>query len=153
MEQNGNEQKKERHTISLDEWFSSFALEIELFDEDSFLKIKETLTRIGVSSSKEHKLYQSCHILSKRDKYFLVHFKELFCLDGKGVDISENDILRRNCIACLLEEWGMLSIVNPENIRENKLPVTAIKVLKYAEKDEWELIPKYQIGNKNKKRY
>ena len=150
MEQNGNE-RKERHTISLSDWYDRFSLEIELPDDDAFLKIKETLTRCGVSSARDKKLYQSCHILSKRNKFFLVHFKELFSLDGKPVDISENDIMRRNTIASLLSEWGMFTVVDFENINNNKLPVTAIKILKYNEKEDWDLISKYSIGSKNKR--
>lgn len=148
-----NEQK-ERVPILLGEWYENFALEVELIDEQAFLKIKETLTRIGVSSNKsnkEQKLFQSCHILSKQNKYYIVHFKELFALDGRPVDISKEDVGRRNTIACLLEEWGMIKIVNPKFVNENRLPVTSIKVLKFADKDKYDLVAKYQIGNIKRK--
>jgi len=137
----------ERVPILLGEWYEHFALEIELADEQAFLKIKETLTRIGVSSNRDKKLFQSCHILSKKDKYYIVHFKELFALDGRAVNISKEDIGRRNTIACLIEEWGMIKIVDKDFVNENRLPITSIKVLKYAEKEDYELVAKYQIGN------
>lgn len=142
--------EKERRTISLGEWYTNFALEVELIDDDSFLKIKETLTRIGMLSSKDKRLFQSCHILFKQDRYYIVHFKELFALDGRSVDFSKNDIGRRNTIAGLLEEWGMLTIRNHNKIKDNYLPVTSIKVIKHSEKPDYELIAKYQIGNINK---
>jgi hypothetical protein len=138
--------EKQRETISLQEWYDGFALEVELIGDDAFLKVKETLTRIGVSSNKDKKLFQSCHILSKQNKYYIVHFKELFALDGRAVDISREDVHRRNTIACLLDEWGMIKIVDGE-VFDNRLPITAIKVLKYAEKDNYELVAKYQIGH------
>lgn len=141
----------ERVPILLGEWYKHFALEVELADEQAFLKIKETLTRIGVSSNKDKKLFQSCHILSKQDKYYIVHFKELFALDGRAVDISKDDVGRRNTIACLIEEWGMIKIKNKEFVNINRLPVTSIKVLKFSEKDDYELIAKYQIGNIKRK--
>lgn len=137
----------ERYTISLDEWYDKFALEVELTSDDVFLSIVETLTRIGVSSIHEKKLYQSAHILHKRDKYYIVHFKELFALDGRPVNITDDDIKRRNTIAALLEEWGMIKIIDREYVNNNKLPISAIKVIKYADKDKYELIAKYQIGN------
>lgn len=140
-------ERVERIPILLGEWYEHLALEVELADEQAFLKIKETLTRIGVSSNKEKKLFQSCHILSKQDRYYIVHFKELFALDGRAVDISKEDIGRRNTIACLLEEWGMIKIKDHDFVNSNRLPVTSIKVLKFAEKDDYELIAKYQIGN------
>jgi hypothetical protein len=139
-----NERKRVR--IPLDEWYNFFALEVELVGDDAFLKVKETLTRVGVSSNKNKKLFQSCHILSKKDKYYIVHFKELFALDGRAVDISEEDIQRRNAIACLLDEWGMIKIID-RKVFDNRLPVNAIKVLKYSEKDDYELIAKYKIGH------
>jgi len=118
-----------------------------IFDEpDNFLKIKETLTRIGVSSRKSNKLYQSCHILHKRGKYYIVHFKELFALDGLSTDLSVSDIGRRNTIASLLNEWGLLEIVDPDVVVEPRVSMSQIKILSYKEKDEWELIPKYHIG-------
>lgn len=147
-------EKTERVPILLGEWYEHFALEVELADEQAFLKIKETLTRIGVSSNKsnkEQKLFQSCHILSKQDKYYIVHFKELFALDGRGVDISKEDVGRRNTIACLLEEWGMITIKDKEFVNSNRLPVTSIKVLKFSEKEDYELVAKYQIGNIKRK--
>ncbi len=137
----------ERNQISLGEWYDNYALEVELTDDQSFPKVMETLTRIGVSSNRDKKLFQSCHILSKQDTYYIVHFKELFALDGRAVDISKDDIGRRNTIASLIEQWGMIVIKNKEKAEENRLPVTSIKVLKYAEKEDYELIAKYQIGN------
>ena len=122
-------------------------VEIELEHEDDFLKIKETLTRIGVSSRKENKLYQSCHILHKKGRYYIVHFKELFALDGLPTDITENDIARRNTIANLLEEWELLDIVNPEQAEEPVANIGQIKILAHKDKDKWELVPKYHIGN------
>ena len=121
-------------------------LEIRLYEPDDFLKIKETLTRIGVSSRKEKKLYQSCHILHKRGKYYIVHFKELFALDGLPTEIVENDIGRRNSIARLLEEWELLEIVSPEKTKEPEVPISQIKILPFKEKGDWELCPKYHIG-------
>jgi hypothetical protein len=118
-------------------------LEIEFKESDDFLKIKETLTRIGVASRKDNKLYQSCHILHKQGKYYLVHFKELFKLDGKPADISDNDIERRNAIAKLLSEWGLLSLVEPIGAIA---PMNQIKIISYKDKDKWELISKYNIG-------
>lgn len=140
-----------RELIQLGEWYRKFALEVELCDDQMFLKIVETLSRMGVSSNKTKKLFQSCHILSKKNKYYIVHFKELFALDGRAVDISEEDIGRRNTIASLLEEWGMIKIVDHAFIDDNKLPVSAIKVIKYFEKPDYELITKYQIGNIKKR--
>ena len=140
----------ERKSIDLDEWYDDYALEVELMDDQMFLKIMETLSRMGVSSNKTKKLFQSCHILFKKQKYYIVHFKELFALDGRTVDISDEDIGRRNTIASLLEEWGMIKIVHPEYIKENKLPVSSVKVIKYQDKSKYELITKYQIGNVKK---
>lgn len=123
-------------------------VEIELTEQDDFLKVRETLTRIGVSSRKEKVLYQSCHILHKQGRYYLVHFKELFALDGKPSNISENDIQRRNAIAVLLEEWGLLNILNPKIMEDNIAPIHQIKIISFKEKDDWELIAKYNIGKK-----
>ena len=120
-------------------------IEIGLEQPDDFLKVKETLTRMGVASRKERKLFQSCHILHKQGKYYIVHFKELFALDGKPTDFSENDEARRNAITNLLQEWGLVSIISG-NTLENIAPLNQIKILPYAEKVEWELIPKYNIG-------
>lgn len=122
-------------------------LEVTLPDEDSFLKVKETLTRIGVSSKHKKALFQSCHILHKRGKYYILMFKELFRLDGKSANITESDIARRNTIARLLEEWGLLTVVNKEKIAM-QAPMSHIKIIPYSEKDEWELIAKYTIGKK-----
>jgi len=123
-------------------------IEVTLNKQDDFLKVRETLTRIGVSSRKEKVLYQSCHILHKQGHYYLVHFKELFALDWKPTNISENDIQRRNSIAKLLEEWGLVAIVNPNLIGEEIAPLHQIKIIAFKEKDEWDLIPKYNIGKK-----
>tara|TARA_B100001059_G_C17612314_1_gene465210 strand:+ start:298 stop:714 length:417 start_codon:yes stop_codon:yes gene_type:complete len=133
------------NTISIDE-----LVEIELFEDDDFLKIKETLTRIGVSSRKENKLYQSCHILHKRGKYYIVHFKELFALDGLPSNITDNDIARRNTIANLLEDWELLEIVNQEQTEEPVASIAQIKIISHKEKGDWELCPKYHIGNRKK---
>jgi len=122
-------------------------IEVLLNEQDDFLKVRETLTRIGVSSRKEKVLYQSCHILHKQGQYYLVHFKELFALDGKPSNISENDIQRRNAIAKLLEEWGLVKIVNPTVIEE-VAPLHQIKIISFKEKDDWELVAKYNIGKK-----
>ena len=122
-------------------------IEVQLNEQDDFLKVRETLTRIGVSSRKEKVLYQSCHILHKQGQYYLVHFKELFALDGKPSNISENDIQRRNAIAKLLEEWGLVKIVNPTVIEE-VAPLHQIKIISFKEKDDWELVAKYNIGKK-----
>jgi hypothetical protein len=130
-------------TISIDD-----LVEIELAQDEDFLKVRETLTRIGVSSRKEQKLYQSCHILHKKGKYYIVHFKELFALDGLPTDIADNDIARRNAIVGLLEEWELLEIVDPECCEEPISPLNQIKIISYKEKDEWELVPKYHIGRK-----
>ena len=121
-------------------------LEVTLQERDDFLKVKETLTRIGVASKKEKKLYQSCHIQHKQGKYYIVHFKELFALDGKPTNLSENDIARRNTIAMLLEEWELIDIVNQDQTEPN-VPVRQLKILNFKEKDEWELLAKYNIGN------
>lgn len=124
-------------------------LEVTLNEPDDFLKVRETLTRIGVASRKDRKLYQSCHILHKQGRYFIVHFKELFVLDGKPSTITENDIQRRNTIAVLLSDWGLLSINNVEQSKD-RAPLRQIKVLSFRERDEWELCPKYNIGNTRK---
>ena len=123
-------------------------LEVTLKDEDDFLKVKETLTRIGVASRKDKTLYQSCHILHKRGKYYIVHFKELFALDGKNTDFEDNDLGRRNTIARLLEEWGLIEIVREEQVEAPLAPLSQIKIISYREKDEWELTARYNIGKK-----
>ena len=121
-------------------------VEVLLKHPDDFLKVRETLTRIGVSSKKEKKLFQSCHILHKQGRYFIVSFKELFMLDGKESNFSENDIARRNRIAKLLEDWGLVEIVTPELV-EPMCSISQIKILPYKEKHQWELIAKYSIGS------
>jgi|TARA_R110000787_G_scaffold228044_1_gene335720 hypothetical protein len=123
-------------------------IEVTLNHQDDFLKVRETLTRIGVSSRKEKILYQSCHILHKQGRYYIVHFKELFGLDGKPSNISENDIQRRNAIAKLLEEWALVKILKPKVLEDNVAPLHQIKIISYKEKDDWELIAKYNIGKK-----
>jgi len=123
-------------------------VEVELKSDEDFLKIRETLTRIGVSSRKENKLYQSCHILHKRGKYYIVHFKELFKLDGLPSDLSDDDISRRNAIISLLEEWDLLTVLDEDTIDEPMASIAQIKILPYKEKDDWELIPKYHIGRR-----
>ena len=121
-------------------------VEVTLPSEESFLKIKETLTRIGIASKKEQKLFQSCHILHKQGKYYIVHFKELFKLDGKINDFSEEDMGRRNTIVTLLAEWELVKPVNLEQIKEPVAPLSQIKILPHKEKGEWELVAKYSIG-------
>jgi len=123
-------------------------IEVTLNEQDDFLKVRETLTRIGVSSRKEKVLYQSCHILHKQGKYYITHFKELFALDGKPSNLSENDIQRRNAIAKLLEEWGLIKILNPKLLEDNVAPLHQIKIISFKENDDWELIAKYNIGKK-----
>ena len=123
-------------------------IEVTLNEQDDFLKVRDTLTRIGVSSRKEKVLYQSCHILHKQGRYYIVHFKELFALDGKPSNLSENDIQRRNAIARLLEEWELVTIVNQEVIGDNVAPLHQIKIIAFKEKDDWQLITKYNIGKK-----
>lgn len=125
-------------------------VEVKLHDQNDFLKIKETLTRIGVASRKDKKLYQSCHILHKQGRYYIVHFKELFALDGKSTDFSEEDKARRNTIATLLEEWGLIDLVEPTKTSEPRSPMSQIKVISYKEKGDWELCSKYSIGKTRK---
>ena len=122
-------------------------LEVGLKEPDDFLKVRETLSRIGVASRKERTLYQSCHILHKQGRYFIVHFKELFALDGKNTNLSENDIARRNTIANLLKDWGLVDIISTLG---EAAPLSQIKVLSFKEKDEWTLETKYNIGSKKK---
>lgn len=123
-------------------------LEIKLKNADDFLKVRETLSRIGVASKKDKVLYQSCHILHKQGRYFITHFKELFALDGKGADFTENDIPRRNTIAKLLSDWGLIEILNSQKFVEDQAPLSQIKVLSFKEKDDWSLVTKYNIGRK-----
>ena len=127
------------------EWTPDLMLEVTLNEADDFLKVRETLSRIGVASRKEKKLYQSCHILHKQGRYFIVHFKELFALDGKPTNLSQNDIDRRNTIAGLLQDWELVEILG---IDEPKAPLSQIKILPYKEKEEWTLETKYNIGRK-----
>ena len=123
-------------------------IEVRLGEEDDFLKVRETLTRIGVASRKDKTLYQSCHILDKQGKYYIVHFKELFALDGKPSDFSEEDKGRRNTITKLLSDWGLVAIVDQEKITELQTPLNQIKILPFKEKNEWSLVTKYNIGRK-----
>ena len=127
--------------------FKGLGVEIKLNSEEDFLKIKETLTRIGISSRKENKLYQSCHILHKRGRYAIMHFKELFEMDGLDSNTSENDIARRNTIVDLLEEWELLEVIEEGFEDEPMANIGQIKILSYRDKGDWELIPKYHIGN------
>ena len=128
-------------------WTQEDMLEITLKEPDDFLKVRETLSRIGVASRKEKKLYQSCHILHKQGRYYVLHFKELFALDGKNTNLTENDVARRNTIANLLKDWGLVNI----NGEVGELaPLSQIKVLSFAEKNEWDLETKYNIGSKKK---
>ena len=129
------------------QWKQTDMVEVVLKEPDDFLKVRETLTRIGVASRKERKIYQSCHILHKQGKYYIVHFKELFALDGKNTNFSVNELQRRNRIAQLLSDWGLISIVSPEKV-ENLAPLNQIKVLSFKDKEEWTLESKYNIGRK-----
>ena len=128
-------------------WSASDMLEVTIKQPDDFLKVRETLTRIGVASRKDKTLFQSCHILHKQGKYYITHFKELFALDGKNSTLSENDIQRRNTIALLLQDWNLIDVVNTTLV-ENKAPLSQIKVLPFKEKNEWNLVAKYNIGKK-----
>jgi hypothetical protein len=125
-------------------------VEIKLGEEEDFLKVRETLTRIGVASRKDKQLYQSCHILHKQGKYYIVHFKELFALDGKPSNFSEEDKGRRNTIATLLADWGLIKIVNPEVTKDPVASLSLIKIIAFKDKNEWALITKYNIGKSNK---
>ena len=130
-------------------WTSNDMLEVTLSEPDDFLKVRETLTRIGVASRKEKKIYQSCHILHKQGKYYIVHFKELFKLDGKPTNIDESDIGRRNTITMLLAQWKLLSVVDESQIAEPQAPLSQIKIIPFKEKSEWKLTTKYSIGSTN----
>ena len=129
-------------------WTPDDMLEVTLNEPDDFLKIRETLTRIGVASRKDNKLFQSCHILHKQGRYFIVHFKELFLLDGKKSNLEENDVARRNTIAQLMSDWGLITIENTKQL-DPLAPMRQIKIIPFKEKEKWELCPKYNIGNKN----
>ena len=128
-------------------WSPSDMLEVTIKQPDDFLKVRETLTRIGVASRKDKTLFQSCHILHKQGKYYITHFKELFALDGKNSTLTENDIQRRNTITLLLQDWSLIEVVNPSLV-ENKAPLSQIKVLPFKEKSEWNMVAKYNIGKK-----
>lgn len=140
----------ENENKQITNWQPTEMLEVTLNEPDDFLKIRETLTRIGVASRKDQKLYQSCHILHKQGRYFIVHFKELFLLDGKPSNLLENDIQRRNTITTLLADWGLISIVDPSKAKDIA-PLRQIKVIPFKEKSQWELCPKYNIGNTQSK--
>ena len=131
----------------LDNWHPEKMLEVQLKEPDDFLKVRETLTRIGVASRKDKKLFQSCHILHKQGRYFIVHFKELFALDGKEANLTDNETERRNTIAHLLSDWGLIAIINT-SVAEKRAPLSQIKVLSFKEKGEWGLQAKYNIGKK-----
>ena len=128
------------------QWTPTDMLEVTLNEPDDFLKVRETLTRIGVASRKDKKLFQSCHILHKQGRYFIVHFKELFMLDGKKANLEQTDVMRRNTIATLLSDWGLVDIQAPGDLE--CAPLRLIKIIPFKEKNEWELCPKYNIGNK-----
>lgn len=132
------------------DWTPSQMVEVSLNEPDDFLKVRETLTRIGVASRKEKKIYQSCHILHKQGKYYLVHFKELFALDGKHANITVNDVQRRNRIIQLLADWGLIAVINPNQISDIA-PLNQIKVLSYKDKNDWVLETKYNIGSKKRR--
>ena len=126
-------------------------VEVTLTQPDDFLKVRETLTRIGVASKKDQTLFQSCHILHKQGKYYIVHFKELFALDGKPTDLSENDLSRRNAIAILLQDWGLVKVINESQVQQPEpIFISQIKILSHKEKNDWQLIPKYNIGSRKK---
>ena len=131
--------------VEVVDWDPGLMLEVKLNEPDDFLKVRETLSRIGVASRKEKTIYQSCHILHKQGRYYIVHFKELFALDGKPSNLSQNDIERRNTIAALLDDWGLIEVMG---ISEPRAPLSQIKILSFKEKDEWTLETKYNIGKK-----
>jgi|TARA_B100000035_G_scaffold136858_1_gene116644 hypothetical protein len=135
----------ENQSNEIKEWTPAMMLEVTLNEPDDFLKVRETLTRIGVASRKDNILYQSCHILHKQGRYFITHFKELFLLDGKPSNLLENDLERRNTVATLLSDWGLITIVNNDQA-SNKAPLRQIKIISYKDKDKWQLCPKYNIG-------
>ena len=131
-------------------WSPDQMIQVSLNEPDDFLKVRETLTRIGVASRKQKKIYQSCHILHKQGRYYIVHFKELFALDGKHANLTVNDVQRRNRIVQLLSDWGLVTVISPEKVTDIA-PLNQIKVLSYKDKDEWELETKYNIGKKKVK--
>jgi len=132
--------------MEVEDIFSGRGVEIKLNSKEDFLKVKETLTRIGVSSKKEKKLYQSCHILHKQGRYVIIHFKELFALDGKETNLDDEDLGRRNTIVALLEEWSLVSVIESEKIKEPRAAMSRIKVIAHKDKLEWTLVSKYNIG-------
>ena len=132
------------------EWTPAMMLEVTLREPDDFLKVRETLTRIGVASRRENKLFQSCHILHKQGRYFIVHFKELFLLDGKPSNLMENDLRRRNTIVTLMSDWGLVEPVNPEQLQDTA-PLRQIKIISYRDKSNWELCAKYNIGTSSRR--
>jgi hypothetical protein len=138
---------REKENDDVIKWSSDMMVEVTLPNPDNFLKVRETLTRIGVASRQEKKLYQSCHILHKQGRYFIVHFKELFALDGKSASISNEDLSRRDTIACLLEDWGLIKLIKKLEVNK-KESISQIKIVPFKEKHEWELVPKYTIGRK-----
>lgn len=136
----------EENNVEVKHWSPAMMLEVSLNEPDDFLKVRETLTRIGVASRRDNTLFQSCHILHKQGRYFIVHFKELFLLDGKPSNLLENDLQRRNTIATLLSDWGLITMVDSTQAKE-VAPLRQIKVIPYKEKNNWNLCPKYNIGN------
>jgi len=136
-------------TEMMEDLFRGVGAEVTLKSQDDFLKVRETLTRIGIASKKERKLYQSCHILHKRGRYVILSFKELFKLDGKESNFTESDLARRNTIAKLLHDWGLVSLIDPNTVEEPTIPISQIKIIPHKERNQWELIAKYQVGSKN----
>ena len=134
--------------IQNEDIFRGVGVEVQLKSQDDFLKVRETLTRIGIASKKERKLYQSCHILHKRGRYVILSFKELFKLDGKESNFNESDLARRNTIAKLLHDWNLVQIIDLEAIKEPTVPISQIKIIPYKDRENWELIAKYQVGSK-----
>lgn len=137
--------------MTQDNLFRGVGVRVDLPDDDSFLKVKETLTRIGISSRKEKKLYQTCHILHKKGEYAILHFKELFVLDGKESSLSEEDVGRRNTITNLLEEWGLVDVRDVDEVQNPVAKLNQIKILPFIEKSEWELVSKYNVGKRKVK--
>lgn len=148
---NNNNNNQASTTTNEIVWTPELMLEVQLNTPDDFLRVAETLTRIGISGKDKKILYQSAHILHKKGRYYIVHFKEMFALDGKSFTISETDLARRNTIAILLEDWGLLTIMS-ETDNMKTVPINTIKILTFKEKEEWELVPKYRIGNVKKRK-
>jgi len=124
-------------------------IEVRLYNSEDFLKVKETLSRIGIASKKDNTLYQSCHILHKQGKYYIVHFKELFLLDGKEASLSDGDLGRRNRIVALLDEWELVEVIDYSRVESNMIPLNQVKIIPFKEKSKWNLVTKYTIGNRN----